>query len=448
MIVPNQTESRRKEIAGYIGRAWNSEDGERLKLRSNPLDELDTLNHYCFGGRANFCDSFRVLVLNDRSEGDETIFSAVQLLGTNSVVAHFDSDEESVRKVRDRAGKMKLANRIIFLTGSFEDFVRAHIESGHPRFDYIRLCGFLNRSEAFEKEFSLVSKLMHERSVLGFSGHAKYGRIPHSQMQSIRKLLCKDDPGVREEVDRLKEYFSFTPSTNWVRLSYDNLPDDIRTTKDVAFAREFLEDDLNPRSILELDKLFESHGLDIAHFSRENRIYYQPWFAQKDAELLELFRKLPKRNTRAISEIAWSKIDEHTFWAYGSDNSKAEPSDPDMVPFFNPFVKQTRDWSEFFANSGKDENPEMIVSLTHEEIYSIPIPWNPITRRMLELIDARRTIGEIAVSIREENPDTCGMEEILDTSGRFLSVCELEDIILLRHKDAPVLPFTAKKLGL
>ena len=172
-------------------------------------------------------------------------------------------------------------------------------------------------------------------------------------------------------------------------------------------------------------------------------MYYQPWFAQKSPELFELVRSLPLEDTQAISEIVWNTVEEHSFWATREKSARVDPNNWGNVLFFNPVPQNQRKWRERFLATGDSEVPQLTVTLTPDEKYVIDLPWSPQIRRMIELIDGQRTFKEILTTIREEMETPLGMEEILQSCGSFLVAAEFEDVILMRHRNTPVLPFTA-----
>ena len=62
---------------------------EETHLQVTFLDALGWINHYCFGGREDFRNSFRVLVAGGGT-GDATIFLAEQLRDTDARIVHLD----------------------------------------------------------------------------------------------------------------------------------------------------------------------------------------------------------------------------------------------------------------------------------------------------------------------------------------------------------------------
>ena len=444
-----QFKSAHPELDSFIYPSRNIDSLQRT-LISNPLDELDCLNHYCFGGRKNMNQDFLVLTLNDHSPGDETLFIAVQLLGTQSRVVHFDPSPLGVELARSRAQKIGVADKIVWVTPDLQNVHRlfsvANDEKlpGLQKFDYVRCCGALNYCDDFDASLREMIGFIKPSGALGMSCFGAYGREPYRQFQAISDYLNSDEPGIQEEIDRLKELFVFSPEKNWTRLTFDNLLHDVRSMKDDAFAANFVRKDRCGLTVPELYDVLEKNDLDLVNFARHTRIMYQPWFAQKDPNLLELLKSLPIQDTQAVAEIAWNIIEEHIFWASRQQSSRADWNDWDNVPFFNPVSQSQNGWREKLLKTRTGVNPQLLVEITAEEKYAIELPWNPQIHRMIELIDGCRTFKDIVMTIREEQHGRISTENILQSCTQFLTAAELEDIILLRHPKVVPLPFTSR----
>lgn len=439
----------------YPNRSVHSDENV---IRTNPLDELDCVNHYCYGGRKNLNRDFLVLCVNDHSPGDETIFLAVQLMGTESRIVHFDWSPAAMELVRTRAKRLGVAERICWCCKDLENvhsiFKLAEsdrVTQKRPsrndlalqRFDYVRCCGALDRLADFETHFDTLLAFLKPEGALGMTCLGKYGREPYRQFQKIARFLGEDRPSLQDEVDRLKELFVFLPEYNWTRLAFENLQPEIRSMKDEAFIAHFLRQDVHSWTVSQLYELLERKNLDLANFSRQTRRMYQPWFARKNHELFRLMQNLPVQDTQAISEMAWNSIEEHVFWATRRKSARADLSDLESVPFFNPVVLRQKPWKRVFLETPLEIAPKIALKLSREERYEVTLPWNREIRRFVDLIDGYRTLGEIVTQIREEENAPEGIEEIVRSCRRFIDGCELEDILLVRHKSVPVLPFTA-----
>ena len=448
-IENRQFRASHRELDSFIYPSRNI-DSQQRTLISNPLDELDCVNHYCFGGKKNMNQDFLVLTLNDHSPGDETLFLAVQLLGTQSRIVHYDPSPIGIELARARAEKIGVADKIIWVTPDLQNVhrlfgaVNATELPGCQRFDYVRCCSALNYREDFEASFKEMITFIKPDGALGMSCFAAYGREPYRQFQAISDYLNSDEPEIQEEVDRLKELFVFSPEKNWTRLAFDNLLHDVRSMKDDAFAANFIRKDRCGLTVPELYNVLGKNELDLVNFARHTRIMYQPWFAQKDPVLLELLKSIPIQDTQAVAEIVWNIIEEHIFWATRKTTNRADWNDWDGVPFFNPVSQSQNGWRDKLLKTRIGAEPQLLVEITTEEKYAVTLPWNPQIHRMIELIDGYRTFKEIVMMIREEQQGRIPTESILQFCVQFLAAAELEDIVLLRHPKVTPLPFTAR----
>lgn len=455
----------------------------RLRLTPNPLDELDTLNHYAFAGRRDMTRQFRVLTVNDGSPGEETLFLAAQLSGTDSLVVHYDSSPLAVERVRRRARDCAMDVGIRFTSAPLPDLLAAlrsrskllaqhhgtdiSGDRGFPLagpsdygpFDYVRCCDALDRSADPEGLLGLMCRFLKKNGVLGISCPARHGREPYRQMRELLKRLTHGLRGADEKLACAKEFFAFAPPEQWTRKAFDNLRPEVRAFQDAAFAQHFLTEETFVPDLPALRKLLLRFSLEIVEFSRETRRFYQPWFANRDPELVALLQRLTPEDQQAVAEIAWGTVERHHFWASRPGRALINPLDSDMIPFFNRFSRRTspgtphrkRPWRDYLLHDLPEESSfELPVELAANERYAISVPWTPALRRFVRHVDGYKTLGEIALVLREElfhiSDGDRGIQDYLREIAEFRLCLDLEDVLLLRHKNAPLLPLTARPL--
>lgn len=443
---------RRQEIEKRL-MAQHLVDFDEHDLPANPLDELDVLNHYGFAGRRDMTDRFRILTVNDHSFGNETLLMAVQLLGTDGLVVHYDPFLETLELVRRRAETLQLSERIRF-TADLEGLLHSlretatEAEQAHRfgHFDYVRCCGALDRASNPAALLDLMLAFLKEDGVLGMSCLGYYGRETYRQLQSLARLLDEEKGDWKQEMVLLKELYQFAAPTFWPMMAFENLDPALRAMSDEGFLAEVMREDCFALRVPELYEWLDNRDLHLAQFSRHTRAFYQPWFANRRPELAERFGTLSKRQLQAVSEIAWNNIERHQFWASRLPNTRPDFQDPDNIPFFNYFTNRSHGWRRYLVELPPDAPLDITVQISPRERYTLRAAWNAITRRFVTLVDGYKTFGEIAVVIREES--RLGLEEIVDVCAAFLKAVEWEDIILLRGRDTSLLPFTAKQLRL
>src|ERR1051326_8933002 len=104
---------------------------ERVRLENSWYDFLEMINFYCFQGKNNFSQNFRVLVAGGGT-ADQTIVLAEQLrYNRYAEIVHLDVSETSLGIARRRAEVRRLKN-ITWLHKSLLDIPSLGLES----FDY------------------------------------------------------------------------------------------------------------------------------------------------------------------------------------------------------------------------------------------------------------------------------------------------------------------------
>src|SRR3954470_10675632 len=106
-------------------------EDEKQRLLHTWPEQLAQINHYCFRGRCDFRNGFRVLVAGGGT-GDATIYLAEQLSRTNAELVHLDLSAASMDIARRRAEIRGLKN-IRFVQGSLLEAPALGLGS----FDYI-----------------------------------------------------------------------------------------------------------------------------------------------------------------------------------------------------------------------------------------------------------------------------------------------------------------------
>src|SRR5438552_5209094 len=99
----------RDQYEAYPNPPRNPTD-EKVRLENSWHDFLELINFYCFNGRSNFSQEFRVLV-SGGGTGGQTSFLGEQLrYNRRAEVVHLDISEECNEIARCRAEVRKLVN--------------------------------------------------------------------------------------------------------------------------------------------------------------------------------------------------------------------------------------------------------------------------------------------------------------------------------------------------
>jgi len=136
-------------------------DGERDVF--GPLEELEVLNHFAFGGSRDWTQPFRVLVAGGGTGDASTgIGKQMQERGIPGEVVYVDLSSASRAVAEQRAKDLNLKN-IQFFTGSLLDVA----SMGLGEFDYINCSGVLHHLEDPEAGAKALASVLAPNGVLG-----------------------------------------------------------------------------------------------------------------------------------------------------------------------------------------------------------------------------------------------------------------------------------------
>src|SRR3989442_7902 len=156
---------------------------EKVRLENSWHDFLELINFYCFNGRSNFSQDFRVLVAGGGT-GDQTIFLAEQLrYNRRAGVVHLDISEKCNEIARRRAEVRKLAN-ITWVHGSVLDLPSLKLGP----FDYINCVGVLHHMDDPRAGLQALRSVLKDDGAMSLMLYGKYGRKIARRRAEVRKL--------------------------------------------------------------------------------------------------------------------------------------------------------------------------------------------------------------------------------------------------------------------
>ena len=135
-------------------------EDENKGLMETWTDLLGKINHYCFGGRHNFQNAFRVLV-GGAGTGDATIYLAEQLRKTDAEIVHLDMSAASIAIAQQRAAKRGLKNN-----SWVHDSLLNISPERFGRFDYIQCTGVLHHLENPEAGFQALKSVLKPQGAM------------------------------------------------------------------------------------------------------------------------------------------------------------------------------------------------------------------------------------------------------------------------------------------
>ena len=405
-------------------------------------DSLGKLNHFCYGGRRNFGNGFRVLVAGGGT-GDHTIFLAEQLRNYDAGVTYIDISRASQEIAMERARVRGLEN-IEWHHGSILDVASL----GLAPFDLISCTGVLHHLPEPERGLAALRSVLAPQGAMSLMLYGRMGRLSIYAGQELMRLVNQgvDDPKLKTR--NARAVLQGLPQTHWLLRGGD--PKEILVS--------FLEDESNlydtllheqdrAYSVTEIYELLAGADLELIEFvsfmSRvpSFRYLYNPMVWITDPELRAHIATLPRPKQQAIAEAVNCMITCHSFYASPNAAGRiATPDDPDMVPFFLYF-----DAGNLSQHLRDAAGRECAITYRHSTVRFEPGRYSA---DLVEAIDGSRSLREIFDLVRERIGVQLPREELWRDFMAFYQPLNSLDVILLRHRTIEAFPeFPLGRLG-
>ena len=364
-------------------------EDDHHRLEQTWLDDLPMINHYCFGGKQDFANHFRVLIAGGGT-GDATIFLAEQLKGTNARIVHLDLSSASIAIARKRAAIRKLEN-IEWYEGSLLDLAQL----GLAPFDYINCVGVLHHLADPEAGLQALRSVLKPDGAIGLMVYGEVGRIGVYHMQRMLRLLGADCP-VTERIGQAKELLGSLPASNWYRMAGELYND--RDT-DAGLVDSLLHPQDRAYTVTQLyEWLHDRAGFDL-RFTDVHRgsFPYEPTLtlAIEATALRQRLGSMPLRDRQAMSELLMGDLTRHVLYLTPPDAS-AVYGDARLAPFYFHEPLDSKALASMFAF--KNGKPTV---LRHEFIgLTATVATGPFTGRVFSYIDGKRSFQQIFDLVR------------------------------------------------
>ncbi len=407
---------------------------EANRLLGTTLDELGTVNHYCFRGRRDFRRGFRVLIAGGGT-GDGTIFLAQQLADTDAEIVHLDLSATAIEVARQRAVQRHLDHRISWVRGSLLDLPAL----GLGTFDYLNCCGVLHHLDDPSAGLEALKSVLKDDGAMAIMVYGRYGRTGIYQMQQLMRLINHAESDPQSMVANAQEVLAALPPFNSLKRPNHPLPviNNLPEMDDAEVYDMFLHAKDRPFSVLELYDWLDGAGLHLVEFSKVRRFFYDAQSVFTSPKLLAKVQQLPVRQQQAVAELTWGTISKHAFWVSSATDTMADPRDPDNVPYFT--TSDARQVARTSMAEVPDGTAILHVPLTDTIKISRRFTVNATTRRLIELIDGRRTMGEIVGTIVSDRQQSQAADEIWHSCCGILETFRGDDLVLLRHASVPAI---------
>lgn len=409
---------------------------ERKRLIVSHLTRIDSVNHYCFNGRQDFENDFRVLIAGGGT-GDALIAWAEQLRTKRGArVTYLDMSSASAQVARQRADVRGLKN-IDWISDSLLNLPNLDVGP----FDFIDCSGVLHHLEDPDAGLKALASVLKPGGAMSLMVYAVYGRTGVYQVQNLMRMINDESDGTGVKIRNTREVLRSLPEQHWfnagqqIRSVYNDLDNDAGTfdlllhTQDRAY------------SILEVHDWMERCGMKLASEpgTYYRQLHYLPETFLKDAALLKKIGAYPLKQQQAIGEALSGELMKHEFYAvpHSAAGTVARLADEGMIPW--PGIGHTMPFAHLAEVA---ENRSDAFTFTLDQFPDKPrvcVPKGTFIASLLRAIDGIRTVDEI-VSVVAQQHENASREAIMNDFEKLFIDMNRGGAIYLRHRS--IAPFT------
>ncbi|WP_310821166.1 class I SAM-dependent methyltransferase [Stratiformator vulcanicus] len=364
---------------------------ERKRLCMTELDDLNIVNHYCFGGERDLSGGLRILVAGGGT-GDSLVFLAEQLRDTPSELVYVDLSDAAMKIARERVRIRGLDSLVQWHRRSLLDIAEMDFEP----FDFINCSGVLHHLENPADGLAALKSVLKPDGGMALMVYGEMGRTGVYQIQRLMRIAAANASSEQEKIDLTRTMLSNLPKTNWF-VAGGGLNSLTADSSDAEIYDLFLHSQDRPFSVDELYGWVEEAGLHVAEFTMQNRMLYEPAFLLGDSNLVEELSSLPDRQRRAAGELISGSIAKHNFWVSARAESKVDGIRAEYVPCLSQLGQQYDVLTAI--EQAKTPNVSIQVNLQNGSSVKLAIAMNDSLRAMAKLIDGSRSLLEIVVAI-------------------------------------------------
>jgi SAM-dependent methyltransferase len=425
---PSSVDRVRQQYEDYPYPLRNPAD-EHTRLVLTGLDDLALVNHFGFRGRKDWTSRARILVAGGGT-GDGLVYLAHQVRKARCEIVYLDLSAAALSVAQQRIRARGLQDKVMWLQGSITDVD----QYGLGKFDYINCSGVLHHLPDPKAGLRALRSLLKDDGVMGLMVYGLYGRTGVYQLQDLCRRLNSDTPDATEKLHRLKALLNSLPPTNWYRHGQD-LFHPLSKMDDHEMYDLFLHSQDRAYSVPQLYEWLASAKLHLVEFTAEQRLWYDPAFAFRDADLLQHVEQLPRAEQQAICEVMWGNLNKHIFWAAAKTDTVARSDDAEMVPQFTALADGLNIAQSYLSTTGEYWSVDFARGTAKIQL---KLNVDPVTRRIFALIDGRRDLADIADTLHREAHGT--LDRLHDELREVLRLLSAHDLVALRHKSVPALP--------
>ncbi|GBQ87803.1 methyltransferase [Acetobacter nitrogenifigens DSM 23921 = NBRC 105050] len=360
----------------------NPRDEAKRLLIGSP-SHLREIDYWVFGARRPASAPLRALVAGCGT-GDGAIMLATHMARAERVgeVVCVDRSAHALGIAKARAEARELGN-IRFVQGSLTEIDDLALGV----FDYIDCCGVLHHLPNPSAALKGLERYLAPGGGMGLMVYAPYGRTGVYMMQEALEILAPFSEVPAKRLETTKRVMQNLPATAWLRQN-GNFGDHL--TGGDAGLYDLL---LNPRdrayTIGGFLDLLDEAGLEPSCLMEPAR--YDPSLFLPNPKLRARLDDLSWRERASVAEALTGNMATHVAYVTRKGARVAPPDccDPASVPVMREIpgvelVKQMR--------------PDGVLPFAFGTL-TVPVALPPLARRILPLIDGRRTVGDLAAAM-------------------------------------------------
>jgi SAM-dependent methyltransferase len=361
------------------------DEAKRLVLGS-PSD-LREVDHWVFGAARPASRPFRALFAGGGT-GDGTIMLAAQAAaaGRTVEITWLDRSPASEAIVRARAEARALEN-IRFVRASLLDLPSLDL----GQFDYIDCVGVLHHLPEPEAGLAALVSVLAPGGGIGLMLYAPLGRSGVYPMQEALRLLVPDSEPAKDRLDIARRVVRGLPETNL--LARNALITDHIKGGDAGLFDLLLHSRDRPYGVRQCVALLAGAGLALTAWMEPCR--YDPTLYLNDQRVRERIAGLDAVTRAELAELIAGNMGVHILYAHRVGEAPAMPKPtPDRAPVMRHPDPQAV--ARTVATGGK-------LDVTMDG-YRFVLPLPRLAGAVLQRIDGRRTLDEIAADIPVPRP--------------------------------------------
>ncbi len=308
----------------------NPED-ERKRLLPTLGDNLDQINHCCFGGKPRSENDFRCLVAGGGT-GDSLIFLAEQLKHSSTEVVYLDMSE-GARNIAEKRAAIRGLKNIRWITASLLELPTLDL----GLFDYINCSGVLHHLVSPEVGLQALTSVLKDDGAIFLMLYGRYGRQAVYEMQALLRELLPSDISINEKLKMARSVLLSLPKTNRFEQEKALWSREIRAegNGDVGLYDLLLHSQDRSYTVAEIYQLAESAKLSVVDFVGDLQPMYNLNYAlqgqELDSALRDHLKTLSKPQQQGIAEKFTGDMIKHQFYLSRYQNTVARLEDQSNV---------------------------------------------------------------------------------------------------------------------